>query len=137
MRLRSSRVLAAVVVAIAAMLIGAGAAEAVVTAVIGPKAKLLEGGAAVSDTLTVRCDAGLEVIDATLSVQQGATDGTAHLTGVACDGKAHRYKVTVPVRSGSGLFHPGEALAVAVVYAQDPQTGGSQRAEVGATIQVR
>jgi hypothetical protein len=137
MRRSAGRVVATVVIASTSLVIGAGAAQAAVTAVIGPKAKLVGGGEGISDTLTVTCDAGLQVVDATLGFQQGATDGTEHLTGVVCDGKAHRYKVTVPVRSGSGLFQTGEALAEAVVYAQDPQTGGSQQVEVGATVAVR
>jgi hypothetical protein len=137
MRRNTLRLLAMLLLATATLVIGAATAHATVTAVIGPKAKLIGTGEAVSDTVTVSCDAGLQVIDATFSVQQGATDGTAHFTEmVVCDGKAHRYKITVPVRSGSGLFHPGEAFAVAVVYAQD-QNGGPQRAEVGATITVR
>jgi hypothetical protein len=134
MRRRSTRFLAVLLAMTALSLLTAGLAHAAVTASIAPKAKILGAGESVTGTVTITCDAGLQVLDATFSVAQGGTDGVSPIAGVVCDGRAHRYKVVVTARSGSGTFQAGDAFAVAFVYAQDPQTGATQRAEETATI---
>jgi hypothetical protein len=137
MKFTLTRFLPAVVAITAFSLLSATIAHAAVTATITPKAKILGVGESVSGTVTITCDAGLQVLDATFSVSQGGTDGVTPIAGVVCDGRPHRYRVTVTARSGSGTFQPGEAFAVAFVFAQDPQTGETQRAEETATITLR
>ena len=118
-------------------LVLAGPAQAAVTAEIAPKGKLLGAGESVQGVVTFSCSAGLQVVDATLAYQQGATDGVTHIEGVVCDGRPHKYRVTVTARAGSGTFSAGEAFAFAVLHAQDPQTGASEHIEVGATVRLR
>jgi hypothetical protein len=134
MRNKRLKILVALLTLTTSWLILAGPAQAAVTADIAPKAKLLGAGESAVGSVTISCDAGLQVVDATYSLQQGGTDGVTHIEGVVCDGKPHRYRVTVTTRAGSGSFQEGDAFAVAVVHAQDPQTGGSQHIEVGAIV---
>jgi hypothetical protein len=136
MRNKALRVLGGLLILTASCLILVGPAQAAVTAEIAPKAKLRGAGESVGGSVTFSCSAGLQVVDATYSVQQGATDGVSHIEGVVCDGKPHRHRVTVAARAGSGTFSAGDAFAVAVLHAQDPDTGASEHIEVGATITI-
>lgn len=94
-------------------------------------------GSAIVALVTVSCSDGASVLEAQLTVSQDnqATSGTAGIAGVVCDGRPHRYTVTV--NGQQGAFHTGPAHASAFVLVQDSLTGGTASDGASRTISVR
>ena len=89
------------------------ATAATVTAEIGKKATLVDGGAAVIVEVSVACSPGSEVLEAFVYVVQD--DNTSQFAGipVVCDGTLHTY--TVRVRALDFVFRKGKARASAYI----------------------
>jgi hypothetical protein len=116
-------VLMVTVAVIVAMILAAGAASAQqpVSVQIAPNAQVIAGGQTLLVTVEVACEPGLEVLEAHVDVQQGATFRQAGIGSVECDGKSHVHKVRVTALEGQN-FSSGEASVSAFVLVIDPQT---------------
>jgi hypothetical protein len=115
---------------------GTAQAQAAVVVSIEPEAKLLANGA-VRAVVVVSCDPGRQVLEAHLSVSQDnqAIFGQTGIS-VRCDGKSHKYRVTVT--SLEGTFHAGDAFASAfVLTCADPTCGTTEQGQDALTITVR
>ena len=116
---------------------GSVPAQAVVAVSIQPKAKIAANGA-VRAVVVVSCDPGDQVLEAHLTVSQDdqAISGQAGIPGVRCDGKSHKYRVTVTPLGGA--FHAGEAFASAfVLVCAVPTCGTTEQGQDAGTITVR
>jgi hypothetical protein len=99
------------------------------------QATLVDQGQAVVVDVQAACDAGLEVLEAHVSVsQEGVASDFGRFTPV-CDGKNHRFQVRVPAFEGSA-FRPGDAFASAFVLVQDPETGETAQAQDSRRIRI-
>ena len=112
------------------------AAQAVVAVSTEPTAKLVAGGA-VRVFVVVSCDPGDQVLEAHLRVSQDdqTVSGVTGIRGVRCDGKSHKYRVTVS--PDGGAFHTGDALASAFVLTCDPTCVTTEQGQEARTITVR
>lgn len=81
-----------------------------VQASIAPEATIVEGGAAVLVTLTVRCAGGSDVLEAFVYVSQEGQQSPFTPIQVRCGGKARTYVVRVPAPEGT-TFQAGTAQA--------------------------
>jgi hypothetical protein len=111
-------------------------AQAVVAVSIQPNAKLVANGA-VRAVVVVSCDPGDPVLEAHLALSQDnqAISGQAGIP-VRCDGKSHKYRVTVTPLEGA--FHAGDAFASAfVLVCIDPTCEGTEQGQDSGTITVR
>jgi hypothetical protein len=132
----SMRLLLVLVAALGLAWTGSPRAQAAVAVSIQPEAKLLSNGA-VRAVVVVTCDSGHQVLEAHVSVSQD--DQTIFgQTGipVRCDGKSHKYRVTVTPLQGA--FHAGDAFASAfVLTCADPTCGTTEQGQDSRTITVR
>lgn len=87
-----------------------GAKPGPVQASIAPGATLVEGGAAVLASVTVRCAGGSDVLEAFVYVTQDEQQSRFAPIPVRCGGKARTYVVRVPAPEGF-TFHTGTASA--------------------------
>jgi hypothetical protein len=130
------RLLVVLVATLGLALAGSLPAQAVVAVSIEPEAKLVANGA-VRAVVVASCDPGHQVLEAHLSVSQDnqAIFGQTGIP-VRCDGKSHKYRVTVTPLEGA--FHPGDALASAfVLTCTDPTCGTTEQGQDGRAITVR
>ena len=132
-RIITALTLAALVV-VALLPAGAATAEDAVTVKVGPTAQIIAGGEALLVTVEVACEPGLEVLEAQVYAQQGATFGRAGIGSVVCNGRPHPYKVRVnPLE---GRFISREAYVSAFVLVLDPQTQMTQQGQDARTVSV-
>ena len=95
----------------------AGAKPGPVQASIAPGATLVEGGAAVLVSVTVRCAGGSDVLEAFVYVTQDEQQSRFTPIPVRCGGKARTYVVRVPAPEGA-TFQAGTASASGFVLAE-------------------
>jgi hypothetical protein len=128
--------MAAAVAAVALTSAGAGVSHAATTASIDPRAKLAPDGAVVVQ-VRVRCDPGLETLEAHVSVSQDdqTVFGMAGMGLLRCDGRRHKYRVTVVPQEGA--FHRGDAYSNVFVLRYDEATGATESADVSRILLVR
>jgi hypothetical protein len=115
---------------------GSVPAQAAVAVSIEPVAKLVANGA-VRAVVVASCDPGRQVLEAHLSVNQDnqAIFGEAGIP-VRCDGKSHKYRVTVTPTDGN--FHTGDAFGSAfVLTCADPTCGTTEQGQDARSITVR
>ncbi len=113
----------------------AGAQETETVSVqVYPKAQVVAGGQALLVTVEVTCEPGLEVLEAHVSAQQGATFGQAGIGSVVCDGRPHKYKVRIDALDVR--FSSGETYVSAFVSLLDPQTGTTKQGQDAGTVSV-
>jgi hypothetical protein len=120
---------------VVALLIGVAPAGAATSVTIHPKAKRVEGGAAVVVRLTVTCDPGLETLEAHVSVSQDEAFGMAGIPGPNCDGRPHSHRVRVG--NFGGTYDKGEAFASAFILRIDPATSQTEQGQDSRTVRVR
>lgn len=79
--------------------------------------------------LTITCDLGREVLEAHLTISQDdqRTSGTARISRIQRDNRAHTVSVTVTPLEGA--FHEGEAFASAFILRLDSNTGTTEQGQ--------
>src|SRR5688572_27138743 len=115
---------AASLIAAIALVLPAKGASRPVSVKLKRQATLVDQGQAAVVDVQAACDAGLEVLEAFVSVsvsQEGVASDFGFFTPV-CDGKKHRFQVRVRAFEGSA-FRTGDAFASAFVLVQDTETG--------------
>jgi hypothetical protein len=112
MRRCAAPVSLAVVVMVLAVLTtpALGARPGPVEASIAPEAALVDGGAAVLVSATVKCAGGSDVLEAFVYVTQDGQQSQFVPIPVRCGGRARTYIMRVPAPEGT-TFHAGEASA--------------------------
>jgi hypothetical protein len=120
---------------IAVLVVGVTSAAAATAVSIEPKAKVVEGGAAVVVRLVVTCDPGLETLEANLSVSQDEASGFTGFGGFSCTGRPERLRVRVPAQDGT--FDRGEAFASVFILRIDPNTQQTEQGQDSRTVRVR
>ena len=134
-------VLTVTVALVMAVIVAAGAASAqelepeAVSVQVAPTAKAIAGGQTLLVTVTVTCEPGLQVLEAHVFAQQGATSNFAGIGSVVCDGKPHVHKVRVNALDGQ-QFSRGEAHVSAFVLLLDPVTGMTVQGQEARTVSV-
>jgi hypothetical protein len=122
-------------IAAIALVLPAHSASRPVSVKLKRQATLVDQGQAVVVDVQAACDAGLEVLEAFVSVsQEGVASDFGFFTPV-CDGKKHRFQVRVRAFEGSG-FRTGDAFASAFVLVQDPETGETAQAQDSRRIRI-
>lgn len=130
-----SRFLTAIAASVVvALLIGVAPAGAATSVTIDPKAKRVEGGAAVVVRLTVTCDPGLETLEAFVTVSQDEAFGMAGIP-TNCDGLPHRHRVRVG--NFGGTYDKGEAQVSAFILRIDPATQQTETGQDSRAVRVR
>ena len=86
----------------------AAAQEAPVVEIV-PTARLVQGGKAVAVQVTVTCEAGAEVVEAFVYVNQDGNQGRFTPFRPICDGTPHTF--TVRAQANGFRYHVGEAQA--------------------------
>jgi hypothetical protein len=122
---------------IATFMLAAGtvsAQEEAVTLEVGPSARVIGGGQALLVTIEVTCEPNLQVLEANVFVQQGATSVLAGIGSVECDGTPHTHKVKVSALDGQ--FSRGEANVSAFVLLLDASTGMTVQGQDARTVSV-
>jgi len=130
------RFVVVLVVALGFAWAGSVPAQAAVAVSIEPVAKLVANGA-VRAVVVASCDPGRQVLEAHLSVNHDnqAIFGEAGIP-VRCDGKSHKYRVTVTPTDGN--FHTGDAFGSAfVLTCADPTCGTTEQGQDARSITVR
>jgi hypothetical protein len=130
------RFVVVLVVALGFAWAGSVPAQAAVAVSIEPVAKLVANGA-VRAVVVASCDPGRQALEAHLSVNQDnqAIFGEAGIP-VRCDGKSHKYRVTVTPTDGN--FHTGDAFGSAfVLTCADPTCGTTEQGQDARSITVR
>jgi hypothetical protein len=102
---------------------------------VKPSAELVGGGEAVTVEVRVRCDPGLEVLEANLSVSQGDASGFTGFGGITCNGRRQTRFVTVS--TFGALFAKGQAFASAFVLVIDPDTQETQQGQDSRSLRIR
>ena len=108
------------------------AAQEAVTVEARPTAQVIAAGQVLQVRVEVTCEPTLQVLEAHVSVQQGATFGQAGLGSVVCDGQAHTHKIRVSALDGH--FSRGEAYVSAFVLLVDPSTGMTVQGQDARTV---
>jgi hypothetical protein len=128
--------MALLVAFVVAASLSATPAYATTTVEVDPDAKLVAGGL-VMVRLTVTCDPGREVLEAHLRVSQDdqRISGTAGISRIRCDDRAHTIKVRVAPLEGA--FHEGEAFASAFILRLDPTTGTTEQGQDARALTVK
>lgn len=119
---------------VVALLIGVAPAGAATSVTIEPKAKRVEGGAAVVVRLTVTCDPGLETLEAFVSVSQDEAFGMAGIP-TNCDGLSHRHEIRVG--NFGGTYDKGQASVSAFILRIDPATQQTEQGQDSRIVKVR
>lgn len=88
-----------------------------VQAAIASEASLIEGGAAISIEVSVKCAGGSNVLEAFVYVTQDEQQSQFVSIPVRCGGQARTYVVRVPAPEGT-LFHAGSATASGYVLVE-------------------
>ena len=132
-------VLTVTVAVVMAGIVAAGAASAqetgAVSVQVAPTAKAIAGGQTLLVTVEVACEPGLEVLEANVFAQQGATSNFAGIGSVVCDGNPHVHKVRVNALDGQ--FSRGEAhVSAFVLLLVDPVTGTTVQGQDARTVSV-
>jgi hypothetical protein len=117
-------------------LTGSASAQQVVSVSVGPNGKVVASGQAAVVRVAASCEAPFEVLEANLSLSQGAASGFTGFGGFSCDGKTHKLRVTVPADEGTS-FAKGTASASAFLLVINPSTQQTQQAQATATITLR
>jgi hypothetical protein len=112
------------------------AAQQAVSVSIEPNGKVVGSGQAAAVRVAVSCEPPFEVLEANLSLSQGAASGFTGFGGFGCDGKTHKIRVTVPANEGTS-FAKGEASASAFVLVINPNTQETQQGQVTQTVTLR
>jgi hypothetical protein len=115
---------------------GSAAAQQAVSVSIESNGKVVGSGEAAAVRLTVSCEAPFEVLEANLSLSQGAASGFTGFGGFGCDGKNHKLRVTVPANEGTA-FAKGPASASAFVLVINPNTQETQQGQASQTVTLR
>jgi hypothetical protein len=127
-----------VALVVALILVG-GAASAqepeAVSVQVDPTAQVIAGGRTLLVTVEVACEPGWQVLEANVSVTQGATSSLVGIGGVVCDGKPHVHKVKVNAL-GEGQFSRGTAFVSAFVLLLDPATQTTVQGQDARTVSV-
>lgn len=124
----------AVLIVLLLLPVGAVNAQDAVSVEVEPTARAIAGGQTLLVTVEIACEPGLEVLEAHVSAQQGATFGQAGIGAVVCNGRAHQYKVLISAPEGQ--FTSGEAYVSAFVLVLDPQTQMTQQGQDARTVTV-
>jgi hypothetical protein len=110
---RSLRILIVLIGLGALLLAPRAAAQEAPVVEIAPTARLLQGGRAVAVQVTVTCEAGAEVLEAFLYVNQDGNQGQFASFQPICDGSPHTF--TVRAQAAGFRYHVGEAQVSAFV----------------------
>jgi hypothetical protein len=95
---------------------------------LGKRGWVVSEGAAAVVRVRARCEQGLEVLEAFVTLSQ--EDVSSDMTGfpLVCDGTRQRFRVRVPTLDDT-RYSPGEAQASAFVLTQEPDSGETKQAQ--------
>jgi hypothetical protein len=126
---RSLRILVVLIGLGALLLAPRAAAQEVPVVEIAPTARLLQGGKAVAVQVTVTCEAGAEVLEAFLYVNQDGNQGQFASFQPTCDDTPHTFIVRAPALGFR--YHVGQAQVSAfVLLSSGASTSPSQTVTV-------
>jgi hypothetical protein len=115
---------------------GALAAPQTARVSLAHKAQIVDGGLAAVVRVRASCHAGLEVLEAFVTLDQ---DGVATDFGffpLTCDGTKHEFRVRVNTFDDT-RFHRGDGFGSALVLVEDPGTGETSQAQDSGVVRLR
>jgi hypothetical protein len=115
---------------------GTALARAPIAVSVNHAGSLSSNGEVVTLSGKIRCAPGYEVLEAFIYVVQDQNTSQFAALPVTCDGRTHRFLVTVPAYPDSG-FHAGRASASGYILLQDPATGNTVSTSPTGTLRLR
>jgi hypothetical protein len=102
---------------------------------IAKQGELSDGGNTVTLRVAARCDSGLEVLEAFVTISQDSFVQVG--IPLSCTGRRQVFTLRATVLEGSPPFQPGFAQASALVLVLDPVTGQTFQAQDSVQVRLR
>jgi hypothetical protein len=100
------------------------------------KAHIIDGGLAAVVPVRARCQAGLDVLEAFVSLEQDAVSADFGFFPLTCDGRLQKFRVRVNTFDDT-RFRRGVGFESALVLAEDPRTGDTSQAQDSGVVRLR
>jgi hypothetical protein len=129
-----------IAIAAAVLLLGlvpvtAQGVDAPTTVQIAKRGELTDGGNTVTLRVAARCDSGLEVLEAFVTISQDSFVQVGF--PLSCTGRRQVFTLQATVLEGSPPFQPGVAQASGFVLVLDPVTGQTFQAQDSVQVRLR